>query len=164
MAGKADFTEQEWETLQKGVTGPALLVSLADRGFFDTFKEVGALSSYLSQAREKSASPLVRDLAEIRGTGFGLTTNPDELEKGSTEALRSAIATLQAKAPDEVEAYKAFVVEVATAVADAAKDVGAAETGAIDKIKAALETGAPAAAEPPAPPTQTETAPPASES
>jgi hypothetical protein len=174
MAGKADFTEQEWETLQKGVTGSALLVSLADRGFFDTFKEVGALSKYLSQAREKSASPLIRDLAEIRGTGFGLTTNPDELETGATEALRSSVATLQAKAPDEVEPYKAFVVDVATAVADAAKDVGAAETGAIDKVKGALGTGSPTAAEPtaapaqteaepPAAPAQTETAPPASE-
>jgi hypothetical protein len=163
MAGKADFTEQEWETLHKGVTGSALLVSLADRGFFDTFKEVGALSKYLSQARENSASPLIRDLAEVRGTGFGLTTNPDELEKGATEALRSSIATLQAKAPDEVEPYKAFVVDVATAVADAAKDVGAAETGAIDKIKAALGTAAPAAVEPLAPPAETENAPPASE-
>jgi hypothetical protein len=164
MAGKADFTEQEWETLQRGVTGSALLVSLADRGFFDTFKEVGALNKYLSQAREKSASPLIRDLAEVRGTGFGLTTNPDELEKGATEALRSSVATLQSKAPDEVEAYKAFVVEVSTGVADAVKDVGAAETGAIDKIKAALESGATAGAEPAAPPTQTETAPPVSES
>ena len=25
MAGKADFTEEEWETLQKGVTGAGLL-------------------------------------------------------------------------------------------------------------------------------------------
>jgi hypothetical protein len=138
MAGKADFTEQEWETLQKGVTGSAMWVSLADRSFFDTFKEVGAMSKYLSQAREKSTSPLIRELAEVRGTGFGLTTNPDELEKGTTEALSSATDTLRAKAPDEIGAYRAFVIEVATAVGDAAKDIGAKETGAIDRIKAAL--------------------------
>ena len=138
MAGKADFTEQEWETLQKGVTGSAMWVSLADRSFFDTFKEVGAMSKYLSQAREKSASPLIRELAEVRGTGFGLTTNPDELEKGTTEALRSATDTLRTKAPDETEAYRAFVIEVATAVGDSAKDIGAKETGAIGKINAAL--------------------------
>lgn len=162
MAGKADFTEQEWETLQKGVTGAAFLVSLADRGFFDTFKEVGALGKYLSQAREKSTSPLIRELAAVRGTGFGLTSSPDEVEKGAMEALRSSTATLQAKAPDELDAYRAFVIEVATAVGDAAKDLGAAETGAIDKIKAALDGGAPAQAEP-APPAETaapaETAP-----
>ena len=43
MAKKEDFTEQEWESLQKGVVGAGLLVSLSDRSFFDTFKEAGAL-------------------------------------------------------------------------------------------------------------------------
>jgi hypothetical protein len=140
MAGKDDFTEQEWETMQKGVTGAGLLVSLADRGFFDTFKEVGALSKYLKEAREKSSSDLVRQLAEVRGTGFGLTASPDEVESKTNEALRASMATLKAKAPDEADAYSTFVVDVATAVGDAAEDIDVKETGAIDKIKAALQT------------------------
>jgi hypothetical protein len=140
MAGKDDFTEQEWETMQKGVTGAGLLVSLADRGFFDTFKEVGALSKYLKEAREKSSSELVRQLAEVRGTGFGLTASPDEVESKTNEALRASMATLKAKAPDEADAYSTFVVDVATAVGDAAEDIDVKETGAIDKIKAALQT------------------------
>jgi hypothetical protein len=139
MAGKADFTEQEWETLQKGVTGSGLLVSLADRGFFDTFKEVGALGKHLSEARKKSTSPLIQELAEVRGTGFGLTSSPDKVESETIQALSSAISTLQAKAPDDVQAYRDFVLEVAQSVAAAAKDVGAAETDAIDKIRAALQ-------------------------
>jgi hypothetical protein len=140
MAAKADFTEEEWKTLQKGVTGSAMLVSVADRGFFDTFKEVGAVSKHLSQAREKSESPLIKELAEVRGTGFGLTASPDEVEKGTTEALGSAVTTLQAKGSDEVEAYRGFVIGVAESVAKAAGEMGATETGAIDKIKAALQT------------------------
>jgi hypothetical protein len=140
MAAKADFTEEEWKTLQKGVTGSAMLVSVADRGFFDTFKEVGAVSKHLSQAREKSESPLIKELAEVRGTGFGLTASPDEVEKGTTEALGSAVTTLQAKAPDEVEAYRGFVIGVAESVAKAADEMRATETGAIDKIKVALQT------------------------
>jgi hypothetical protein len=117
-----------------------MLVSVADRGFFDTFKEVGAVSKHLSQAREKSESPLIKELAEVRGTGFGLTASPDEVEKGTTEALGSAVTTLQAKAPDEVEAYRGFVIGVAESVAKAADEMGATETGAIDKIKVALQT------------------------
>ena len=35
MAGKADFTEDEWEGLQRGVTGAGLLVSTAHRDFTD---------------------------------------------------------------------------------------------------------------------------------
>jgi hypothetical protein len=139
MASKADFTEQEWETLQKGVTGAALQVAVAEPGIRDTFKEMGALAEHLSEAQKKHTSPLVRELAEMRGTGFGLTDSPEEVEQKTTEALRSGVATLQAKAPDELQPYRDFVIEVAQSVAAAAKDVGAGETGAIEKIRAALQ-------------------------
>jgi hypothetical protein len=55
MAKKADFTEQEWESLQKGVVGAGLLVSLSDRSFFDTFKEAGALGKHVAQAKQSSS-------------------------------------------------------------------------------------------------------------
>src|SRR4051794_34981764 len=48
MATKNDFTEPEWEALQKGLTGAAMLVSLSDRDFADTFGEVGAMAKYLA--------------------------------------------------------------------------------------------------------------------
>lgn len=138
MAGKSDFTEQEWETLQRGVTGAGLMVTVADRGFFDTFKEAGALAQHLAEARKDTASPLVRELAEVRGTGFGMTDSPTEVEQETIAALGAAAATLRAKAPDEAQAYREFVLGVAQSVAAAAKDVGAAETAAIEKIRAAL--------------------------
>jgi len=76
MAAKADFTAQEWESLQQGVTGAGLLVSLSDRSFFDTFKEAGALGKHIAQAKQSNSSQLVRELADIHGTGFGLTSSP----------------------------------------------------------------------------------------
>jgi hypothetical protein len=140
MAGKADFTEQEWETLQKGVTGSAMMVAVADRGFFDSFKEIGALSKHLTEARKNSETPLIQELAEVRGTGFGLTTSPQEVESGTTEALRSAVSTLQTKAPEDVQAYGDFVIDVAQSVAAAADDVGATEADALEKIKGVLQS------------------------
>jgi hypothetical protein len=139
MAGRADFTAEEWETLQKGVTGAAMLVSLADRGFFDTFKEVGALAKHLSGARTKSTSPLIKELAEVRGTGFGFTSSPQEVETETLQALRSAMSTLQSKAPDDAQAYRDFVINVAKSVGEAAKETVAAESDAIGKIEAALQ-------------------------
>src|SRR3954453_7216166 len=105
MATKTDFTEQEWESLQKGVTGAGLLVSLSDRSFFDTFKEAGALAKHTAQARQNSTSQLIREVAAVHGTGFGVKAAPGEVESETLEALRSAKATLQAKAPDELGAY-----------------------------------------------------------
>ena len=57
MAAKTDFTAEEWDALQKGVTGAGMLVSLADPGFFDNFKEVGALTKYLSEAEAIARTP-----------------------------------------------------------------------------------------------------------
>lgn len=138
MAGKADFTEQEWETMQKGVTGAGMLVALSDRGFLDTFKEAGALAKHLGSARKNNTSELVRELGDTRSTGFGITSSPTEVEAETTAALRSAAATLRAKAPDELDAYRAFVLEVAESVGQAAGGGETAETEALEKVRSAL--------------------------
>ena len=138
MATKADFTAEEWESLQRGVTGAGLLVSLSDRSFFDTFKEAGALGKHIAQTKQSNSSELVRELADIHGTGFGLTSSPDAVETETLAALQGAKTTLESKAPDELESYRQFVVEVAQSVADAAGGGEIAEEGAIEKINSAL--------------------------
>jgi tellurite resistance protein len=138
MAGKADFTEQEWEQLHKGVTGAGLLVSVSDRSFFDTFKEAGALAKHLAEARKSSDSELIRQLAEERGTGFGITASPDEVERATLEALRTAITTLESKAPEDAVAYRQFVLDVAGSVASAAGGGDDNERAATEKIREAL--------------------------
>ena len=138
MATKSDFTEQEWDQLRKGATGAGLLVSVSDRSFFDSFKEAGSLAKHLAGGRSGS-SELVRELAGERGMGFGVSELATARSRARTlEALRSAVSTLEAKAPDEVEAYKSFVLEVAEAVGKAAGGGDEAEAAAVEKIRSAL--------------------------
>lgn len=141
MATKTDFTEQEWETLRKGVTGSGMLVSLSDRDFTDTFGEVGALAKYLTGQEVASASQLVRELSHGRSTGFGLTDSPDKVRAETIQALQSSVATLTAKAPDEVEAYRGLVLGVAEAVAQAKGGEAAVEASMIAEIRTALGAG-----------------------
>ena len=138
MATRTDFTDEEWAALEKGVMGSGLLVSLADRGFFETFKEAGALSKHLQEAQKTSTSPLIQELAHVKHTGFGMTDRPETVERETMEALGSAIATLNAKSPDDLDAYRSLVVDVAQSVAEAAGGVDPKETDALAKIKAAL--------------------------
>jgi len=137
MAGKADFTEEEWDELRKGATAAGLLVSVSDRSFLDSFKEASSFAKYLMGSREDD-SQLVRELASEHGTGFGAVATPSEVDGAADGALRSAVATLRAKAPDELESYRAFVLELAETVARAAKGGDEAESAAIDRIRAAL--------------------------
>ncbi|HET7830317.1 MAG TPA: hypothetical protein VFL03_12215 [Candidatus Limnocylindrales bacterium] len=138
MASKADFTEQEWDALRKGITGTGMLVSLSDRDFTDTFGEVGALGKYLAGQQTTAASALVRELT--RGSsGFGLTASPEKVRAETMTALQSAVATLEAKAPDELDAYRQLVLGVADVVAQAkGGGVAPVEQSMIDEIRAAL--------------------------
>ncbi len=139
MATKTDFTDAEWLALHRGATGSAMLVSMSDRDFTDTFGEVGAMSKYMAGQQVAAASELVREIAKVHGTGFGLTTPPDKLRAETMDALAAAQAALSAKAPDDLEPYRRFVVELAEVVADA-KGGGRSttETVMIAEIKQAL--------------------------
>ena len=46
------FSETEIETLRKGATGAGLLVAVSDKGFFDTFKETGAMAEHWPAAKQ----------------------------------------------------------------------------------------------------------------
>ena len=140
MATKADFTEEEWKTLQKGVTGAGTLVSISDPDFTDSFGEASSLAKYLAAQQQNSGSALIRDLAHVHGTGLGLTASREKAETETLDALRSARATLQAKASDELAAYQELVIGLAEHVASAKSGVKPSETDAITKIKKALDT------------------------
>ncbi len=154
MATKADFTEDEWKALEKGVTGAGLYVSASDPGFMDTFGEASALAKELGAEHSSSDNELVRELSGTHGTGFGLTSSKADLENETFAALSSSIALLTAKDPADAEAYRQLVLAVANRVAGAKKGVSEAETAAIAKITEALgaSAAAPAAAADPAAP------------
>jgi hypothetical protein len=141
MTTKTDFTESEWTALQKGITGSGFLVSLSDRDLSDTFGEVGAMAKYLSGQQVAASSELIRELAKAHGTGFGLTTSPERVRSETLESLRSSVATLQAKAPAEVDPYRQLVLGVAEAVAGAKGGEVPVELEMITQIREALGAG-----------------------
>ena len=139
MAVKADFSEIEWKTMQKGVTGAGMLASVADQDLSDSFGESSAMAKYLAAQRTVGTTQLMRELGGTHGTGFGLLTKPQEVRDGTLEALRSTLVTLQAKAPDEVEPYRQLVLGMATAVAEAKGGVTPTEEAALQLIRDALD-------------------------
>jgi hypothetical protein len=132
------LSEGEIETLRKGATGAGLLVTVSDKSFFDTFKEAGAMAKHLAAAKSGSDSELVRKVSEGRGTGFGVTDSPGEVEAETLEALRSSAQLLRDKAPDQLESYRSFVLGLVSSVSSAAEGGEEAEAAAIAKIEGAL--------------------------
>ena len=140
MATKQDFSEQEWATLERSISGTGLLVSLSDRDFTDTFGEVGAMAKYLAGQQVAASSELLRELAKAHHTGFGLTSSAEKVRTETLEAVKASVALLSAKSPDDLAGYKVLVMGVAQAVADAkGGGASAVETQTIDAVKEALQ-------------------------
>jgi hypothetical protein len=151
MTKKADFNAEEWSQVLEGPAIAGMIVITAQRG--GTIRESISLAKAYTEAREKhDAGELLDEIVEA---------NPqiDEKEFGSAEALREngiqrlrdAVALLEAKAtPEEVGAYRGFVVGLAQRVAEAHKEggvlgvggeeVGEAEQAALEEIKEAVAT------------------------
>lgn len=140
MANKSDFTEDEWQILRWAVSDTILYVSIADRGFWETFKETTAAAKFVANAKATSESALIRDLAgDLKaGRDKEATEDLDEVAEEVAERISEATALVAAKAADELEAFKAFILGLAAATAESSKGVAESETGAIAVITAAL--------------------------
>jgi hypothetical protein len=126
MTGKAEFNAEEWQTVVEGPVLAGLRVVAASRG--GTIRESLAVSKVYAAARQKQddselldalvASPPAVDAHQVRERGGDIATV-------SSDRLREALRLLGEKAtPEEVEEYKAFVVEVARTAAEAHKEGG----------------------------------------
>lgn len=149
MTRRADFNAEEWATVVEGPLLAGMRVVTADRG--GTLRESLAMGQTYAKARQQQgqselldelvASPPALDPSRLQG-GADLTSM-------STQRLRDAVQLLEDKAsPEELEAYRSFVMSVAQAVASAhreggvlglgGKEISPSEQAALDDIAATL--------------------------
>ena len=107
---------------------PQLLRQLQGGGLAGEAPRRGALAPERAGARA----------GERKGVGLRRPLFSGGAREWAVEALRGAVATLEAKAPEEVEAYRAFVLELAEAVSRSAGGGDASEAATVEKIRTAL--------------------------
>jgi hypothetical protein len=150
MATKADFNAEEWSTIVEGPVLAGIRTIAAGRG--GTIRESLAIGRVYGEARRAHAeselldqlvaSPPAADPQQLQGGG--------DIAAVSTERLREALRILSEKgSPEDVGAYKRFVLSVAKAAAEAHKEggfigiggkqVSDEEQAALDEISAVLE-------------------------
>ena len=138
MAGKSDFTEDEWNTLHRGVTGAGMLVSISERGFTSTFKETGAMAKFLAKQSQEGHSQLARELAGTHGSGWKVGSSADDLKDGVMAALRDGVDILSAKDPEDLADYRELVLALAERVSEAAPEGADVEKATIDSLREVL--------------------------
>lgn len=143
MTGKADFTEQEWETVLGGPPSAGMIVIFAQHG--GTFRETFAIGKAYTQAREQHGASELLDaiVAAKPEIDHSRYSSVEEMRAHGLQRLRDAVAVLEAKATEqELEDYRRFVLMLAEKVAEAHREDGVAvsppEQSAIDEISASL--------------------------
>ncbi len=150
MTSKADFNAEEWSTLAEGPLLAGIRVVTSERG--GTIRESFAMSKVYAAARQSQGESALLD--ELVATPPAM--DPQKLQQGGDdpaaavgERLREAVGILSEKAaPEDVEAYRRFVLAVAQAAAEAHKEggfvgiggkqVSAQEQAALDEIRSVL--------------------------
>jgi hypothetical protein len=140
MSTKALFTDDEWHILQWAVTDIVAYVSMADSGFWDTFKEATAAAKFMAKAKADSGSPLVHELAGDIKMGHDKQVAHDRADMAGEVVARvqEAAAIVAAKAPADLAAFKSFLLGIAQATAEASKGVGEHEATALAKLQDVL--------------------------
>lgn len=141
MATKSDFTDERWQELRFAVQDTMAFVAFANGAhFWETIKEATVTAKYIGSQVKESESTLVRDLAGSGGIKHEKLNPSDaaEFERQVMVTLAEASKIVADTAPDELAAFKAYILGVADAAAEASGAVDDKEQAAIDKIKAAL--------------------------
>jgi hypothetical protein len=152
MTKKADFNAEEWSTVVAGPVLAGLRVITASRG--GTIRESLAMGQVYAEARKQHGDSELLD--ELVSSPPGLDASRLQADGGieaATERLREAVRIVEEKgSPEEVDAYKHFVLAVAQAAASAHKEGGVLgiggkqvsdeEQAAIDAIAATLGVSA----------------------
>jgi hypothetical protein len=166
MANKASFTPNEWTKVMESVAVTGMAVTAADpSGLWGMLKEALAGGAALAAAKaDPNTNELVKAVIADFETAEGRSAAQEELKKSFADAkpgdvvpralgiLRQASALLEAKAPADAPAFKAWLNSVAARVAEASTEggflgfggvkVSEAETATLADIAKALGTTA----------------------
>ena len=148
MTGKADFSPEEWELVLGAPPSAGLVVATAQRG--GTFRESFSIAKAYAEARKRHGDSELLDAIVSAKPEMDVKrySSASELERDLLQKIRDAVALVGQKAtPEEADAYRRFIADLAERVAEAHREgflgltgdrVSEAEREAIERIKEAV--------------------------
>jgi hypothetical protein len=130
MTTKADFTPDEWTLVQEGPPSAGMIVITAQRG--GMLRETVSMAKAYAEARQHHGQSEFLDELVAANPKLDHTRyhSLDELKEHSLAHIRDAVALLDGKVTaQELDEYKAFIVNLADRVAHAHRERGDVEDG-----------------------------------
>lgn len=137
MADKSNFTPDEWKVLLQGVIASGIAITAAEpNGLWGLLKESFAGGTAMAKTKtDPGANGLIKAVITDFGAAEGSAardglkarfkqSKPAEIKNACIETLRQAAAIVDAKAPGDAAAYKAWLQQISQHVAEAANEGG----------------------------------------
>ncbi len=153
MTKKAEFNAEEWSLVLEGPPVAGMTVMAAERG--GTLRESVSMGKAYTEARQAQGAGELLDEIVAANPEFDRQRfrSAEDLKAQGPRRLTEAVQLLDQKAtPQEVDAYKSFILDLADRVARAhkeggvlglgGKEVSANEQAALDEIRAVLGSDA----------------------
>jgi hypothetical protein len=154
MAGKADFTLEEWGKILTAPMLAGMAVTISEpSGLFGTIKEGMASGRALLEAKnDPGASELSKAVAADMETSEGRTAarealqaelsskTPAEIKQKAMSTLADVAAILDAKAPRDAAGFKSWLKHIAERVAEASSSGGFLGFGGVQVTEAEKAT------------------------
>jgi hypothetical protein len=140
---KADFNAEEWSTILEGPATAGMIAVAAEKG--GTIRESVQIAKVYAEAAKQHEGPellteIVSSRPEVDSHRY---QSRESLQTDGMARVKEATDLLEQKAqPDEVDAYKKFVMAVAEHAAEAHKEggfLGIGGTEVTDKEQAVLD-------------------------
>jgi hypothetical protein len=148
MADRSAFTDEEWKALTEAPLRITLaLVTAGPHGPISVVKEAAASARELARPSEQGpADALIAAIAKDASgheARHDVETHrgqsPDQIIDAALAGLGAAAAALQQLAPDEAAEIRAWFLDIAKAVAAAAKSISPDEQAVLDRIAETLD-------------------------
>lgn len=145
MTDKSAFTDDEWTALTEVPLRETLaLVSVGPHGPISMVKEAAASAREVAHPSEQGpADQLIAAIAKEAGSREARHDveahrgqTPQQVADAALTELESAARALEKLPPDEAAELRAWFVDIATAVAGAAKSISPDEQAVLDRISA----------------------------
>jgi hypothetical protein len=143
MANKQSFTSEEWTKVLESMVLASMAVSAADpNGLWGTIKEAFASKSAIGKTQFAS-NELVKEVLADFQTSEGRScvqeslrkqitgATPGDIVQRSLDILREVGAILDAKAPTDSAAFKAWLAGISQQVAEASSEGGFLGVGGV---------------------------------
>jgi len=132
MSTKNDYSAEEWKAITGAPLAAGLYITLSDAsGPLGIAKEAMAVGRAITDSSSGDAPDIVKAIAESVRSAGGRPESPDvprtdraQMKLALIGALQNSIGAVAAKSPAEAEAFKKWLLAVATKVAHASKEGG----------------------------------------